>query len=106
MFTCARCGETVTVPYFYQGAVYGYTCIDIVCPGTRKQTKKSEWVEIAEFSLVPQNEYETKCGYRRVIVTRKNSKKRVVLCAGLGPLVQLADGKLYVEKNHALRNKI
>lgn len=37
MFTCSRCGEGVTCPYFYKGGVYGYTCIDIVSGVKRRK---------------------------------------------------------------------
>ncbi len=36
--TCACCGSDVTCPQFFDGKVYGYTCIKKVCP-TQKQVK-------------------------------------------------------------------
>lgn len=38
ILTCACCGSDVTCPQFFNGQVYGYTCIKKVCP-TQKQTK-------------------------------------------------------------------
>lgn len=49
MFICARCGETVTVPYRYQGKVYGYSCVDIVNPG-RKSKEAMISVKVAKAS--------------------------------------------------------
>lgn len=52
MFICSRCGETVTVPYFYKGGVYGYTCIDIVSGGKRKkQAFKLQELEVVSITL-------------------------------------------------------
>lgn len=48
MFTCSRCGELVTCPYFYQGGVYGYTCIDIVTGGKRRKHS----LKLQELSIV------------------------------------------------------
>ena len=48
MFTCTRCGELVTCPYFYQGGVYGYTCINIVSGGKRRKHS----LKLQELSIV------------------------------------------------------
>lgn len=43
---CARCGEIITSPYFFQGAPFGWTCIKIVNPLQKKKKAavKEHWV--------------------------------------------------------------
>lgn len=44
---CARCGEEITSPYFFEGKAFGYTCIKIVNPLARKKKGgvKEHWVQ-------------------------------------------------------------
>lgn len=39
---CARCGEEITQPYFYDGKAFGYTCIKIVNPAYKHSKKKAD----------------------------------------------------------------
>ena len=36
VYSCTCCGSTVTCPYFFNGGVYGYTCIKKVNPSAKK----------------------------------------------------------------------
>lgn len=50
MFSCTRCGELVTCPYFYKGGVYGYTCIDIVS-GERRRKQSIKFTALDTISV-------------------------------------------------------
>lgn len=51
MFNCSCCGTDLTSPYFYNGGVYGYTCIKKVNPSARKRKPKSKCVEVEVLKL-------------------------------------------------------
>ena len=44
--TCARCGEELTAPIEYNGGLYGWTCIKIVCPSAKRTNKKELWLSV------------------------------------------------------------
>ena len=46
MFNCSCCGTEVTSPYFFNGGVYGYTCIKKVNPNAKKNKPKLKCVEV------------------------------------------------------------
>lgn len=46
MFNCTCCGTELSSPYFYNGGVYGWTCIKKVNPNARKNKAKSNIVEV------------------------------------------------------------
>ena len=46
MLNCSCCGTEITSPYFYDGGVYGYTCIKKVHPTAGKRKSKSKTVEV------------------------------------------------------------
>lgn len=46
MFNCSCCGTDITSPYFYDGGVYGWTCIKKVNPRARRNKPKSKFVEV------------------------------------------------------------
>ena len=45
VYSCACCGSDVTVPYFFKGAAYGYTCIKRVNPSAKKVKDNGLWVK-------------------------------------------------------------
>ena len=46
MFNCSCCGTEVTSPYFFNGGVYGWTCIKKVNPNARRNKTKTKVIEI------------------------------------------------------------
>lgn len=42
MFNCSCCGTEVTSPYFYDGGVYGWTCIKKLNPNAKRNKPKSK----------------------------------------------------------------
>lgn len=46
MFNCSCCGTEVASPYFYDGGVYGWTCIKKVNPKAKKNKPKLKCVEV------------------------------------------------------------
>lgn len=44
IFTCSCCGADVTSPQFFQGKVYGWTCIKRANPAAKQV--KTEWLKI------------------------------------------------------------
>ena len=44
--TCSCCGSDVTCPQYYQGKVYGYTCITKVAPKAKKVKTVMAVVEV------------------------------------------------------------
>lgn len=49
---CALCGETLTAPIFFEGKIYGYTCIKIVNPTYSKSKKNKEYFVLADSFLL------------------------------------------------------
>jgi hypothetical protein len=48
VYSCTCCGSDVTVPYFYNKGVYGYTCIRKVNPNAKKTKAKFVKVDSIE----------------------------------------------------------
>ena len=46
MFNCSCCGTEVNSPYFYDGGVYGWTCIKKVNPNTKRNKPKAKCIEV------------------------------------------------------------
>lgn len=46
MFNCLCCGADVTSPYFYNGGVYGWTCIKKVNQNVKRNKPKTKCVEV------------------------------------------------------------
>lgn len=46
MFNCSCCGTDVTSPYFFNGGVYGWTCIKKVNSNAKKNKPKTKCVEV------------------------------------------------------------
>ena len=109
MFACARCGETVTCPYFYQGAVYGWTCIGIVCPGRKRDPRKLALCAWYELSLPDwRNNIHFKC--KLVGMEHKRYKGYASLVSDgvyyAGSDFVLFQGKLYVDTKYAVKQRI
>lgn len=51
MIRCHRCGEELTAPYFHEGRPYGYSCIKIVNPSTKRKKEKQHWVRAESNNL-------------------------------------------------------
>lgn len=47
---CTLCGEELTAPQIYKGAVYGWSCIKKVCPSARKEKVSPVLVAADSFS--------------------------------------------------------
>lgn len=43
IYICSCCGSEVTAPYFFNGGVYGYTCIKKVNPTAKKVKDSGLW---------------------------------------------------------------
>lgn len=113
MFICSRCGEVVTCPYFHGGQVYGYTCIDIIAGKAKKQARV-DWIELFNFEVLPQSEYEKLRNRLRFKIYKPNSKKFVVAFAEFiadAGVYQYAsdllyfDKRLFVGKKYAIKNR-
>lgn len=46
MFNCSCCGTDIASPYFYNGGVYGWSCIKKVNPNAKRNKAKSKTVEV------------------------------------------------------------
>ena len=55
MFNCSCCGTEVTSPYFFNGGVYGYTCIKKVNPKAKKNKGKCYLVEVVKVVFDDEN---------------------------------------------------
>lgn len=54
---CARCMEEITAPYFYNGKVYGWTCIKIVNPVAKRRNKEPQhWILADGFTVTRKTE--------------------------------------------------
>lgn len=51
VYSCACCGSDVTSPYFFNGAVYGYTCIKKVNPSAKKVKDCGLWVSYQDLII-------------------------------------------------------
>ena len=74
MFYCSCCGTEVTSPYFYEGGVYGYTCIKKVKPDTKRNKPKSKAVKVELLKIVFEDENSAR-GKAYIIV---NGEKSIV----------------------------
>lgn len=52
MFNCSCCGTDVTSPYFFNGGVYGYTCIKKINPKVKRNKPKSKAVEVEVIKVI------------------------------------------------------
>lgn len=77
MFNCSCCGTEVTSPYFYDGGVYGYTCIKKVNPNTKRNKPKSKAVEVEVLSIVWRNPDSNLDGTGQAIISVNGEKSRV-----------------------------
>lgn len=58
--TCTCCGSEITVPQFYQGKAYGYTCITKVAPQQKRTLKTGTWIKPDSLEvIVEDNKYKT-----------------------------------------------
>lgn len=55
MFNCSCCGTEVTSPYFFNGGVYGYTCIKKVNPKAKRNKGKCFLVEVVKVVFSDEN---------------------------------------------------
>lgn len=46
MFNCTCCGTEIKSPYFYNGGVYGWTCIKKVNPSEKRNKPKTKCFEV------------------------------------------------------------
>lgn len=74
MFSCSCCGTEVTSPYFYNGDVYGWTCIKKANPNEKRNKPKSKCVEVdvLKIKTFPKN------SCRSVATILVNGKKELV----------------------------
>lgn len=78
VYQCACCSSDVTAPYFFEGKVYGYTCIKKVAPAA-KRTK-------AVYDLADDvRKHQTR--HNMAIVTL-NGKKRAVRAMFSGEVIK------------------
>lgn len=61
LFNCTCCAAELTAPYFFNGGVYGYTCIKKVNPAAKKNKKQCVEVEVIK---VFKNDNSTRQIYR------------------------------------------
>lgn len=52
MFNCTCCGTEVNSPYFFEGGVYGYTCIKKVNPKAKRNKAKTNFFEVEVVKVV------------------------------------------------------
>lgn len=45
LYKCTCCASDVTIPYFHNGAAYGYTCIRKLFPSTKKVKDSGLWID-------------------------------------------------------------
>ena len=55
MFNCSCCGSDVSSPYFFEGGVYGYTCIKKVNPKVKRNKGKCHLVEVVKVVFNDEN---------------------------------------------------
>jgi hypothetical protein len=60
MFNCSCCGTDVTSPYFYNGGVYGWTCIKKVNPNAKRNKPKSKCFEVEVLKVKFESENSTR----------------------------------------------
>ena len=77
MFNCSCCGTDVTSPYFFNGGVYGYTCIKKVNPNAKKNKAKLKCVEVEVLKIVWRTPDSAADGYGQAIVNVNGQKSRV-----------------------------
>lgn len=51
VYSCSCCGSDVTVPYFFKGGVYGYTCIKKVDPKAKRTKDNGLWIAYQELII-------------------------------------------------------
>lgn len=79
MFNCSCCGTEVTSPYFYNGGVYGWTCIKKVNPNAKKNKPKSKCVEVEVLKIIWRTPNSNLDGYGQAIVEINGEKSRVTV---------------------------
>lgn len=52
MFNCSCCGTEVTSPYFFNGGVYGWTCIKKVNQNAKRNKPKTKFAEVEVLKVV------------------------------------------------------
>ena len=77
MFNCTCCGTEVTSPYFYNGGVYGYTCIKKLNTNARRNKPKSRVVEVEIVKILWRDANSNLDGYGQAIVVINGEKLRV-----------------------------
>lgn len=71
---CARCFEEITVPYHFEGKVFGYSCIKIVNPSAKvKKPKNPVYFIQADSYNIEQKEGSTSFKIAAIINGRKYS---------------------------------
>ena len=69
MFNCSCCGTDVSIPYFFEGGVYGYTCIKKVNPKAKRNKGKCYLVEVVKVVFSDENS-----GHGKAYVIVNNDK--------------------------------
>lgn len=88
---CTSCGELLTMPIFYNGAAYGYSCIKKVNPNYKKSKAKKFFVKADTFEVETIDENTTKI-YAKIDKINKTF-------IGFQRIWTLTDGTSYVKSD-------
>jgi hypothetical protein len=86
---CVCCGSEVTAPQFFEGKVYGYTCIKKVSPQKRTKT---EWVSVDTYEIKKIND-----SYALLSYTYDGKTFNQSVFGSLDKLL-IVDGLLFIQK--------
>lgn len=98
---CARCGEPITAPYFFQGRPYGWTCIKFVNPTAKKERSADRWI-------IPQSHtLDRSKGKQQIVITHEAYKYVVSVRIdkftntyySLDKNVLIGDNDIYINKH-------
>lgn len=53
IFTCTCCGSLLTVPYVYNGNIYGSTCIKRINPNHTPKKLQGTWIKADSVTIEP-----------------------------------------------------
>lgn len=104
MFNCSCCGTEVTSPYFFNGSIYGWTCIKKVNQNAKRNKPKTKFVEVEVLKVV--FDAESTRGKAYVVINGEKSivsayREYIAENSSFSDFIEIANYKFYNGKFYA-----
>jgi hypothetical protein len=94
---CALCGEKLTAPVFFQGKIYGWSCIKKVNPAAKKV--KTNYVIADSFTIKEFPKTESQWAYTAIEAKYQGTNHKPVTFSGGISFKTYADGRPFIDVN-------